>query len=240
MNRIAIVSGGSGLVGTQLMHQLFQQKAYDYVIAVGRRELTMKHAKLVQVIVDFDRLEAVDLEERLRDKDIGGSNHTLINLLQKGEYTMHAFCTLGTTIKEAGSKEAFNKIDHDYVIGFAKWVHRLGASKFLYVSALGASANSPIFYNKVKGQVEDDLKKIPFEYLGIFQPSVLMGNRKESRLAEDVGKVVMRVVTAVGIYKKYKPIYDYQVAKALVHFAMANREKSVETISSIEMHQLKL
>lgn len=240
MNRIAIVSGGSGLVGTQLMHQLFQQEAYDYVIAVGRRELTMKHAKLVQVIVDFDRLEAVDLEERLRDKDIGGANRTLINLLQKGGYVMHAYCALGTTIKAAGSKEAFNKIDHDYVIGFANWVHRLRASKFLYVSAIGASANSPIFYNKVKGQVEDDLKKIPFEYLGIFQPSVLMGNRKESRLGEDVGKVVMRAVAAVGIYRKYKPIYDYQVAKALVHFAMENREKPVETISSIEMHQLKL
>lgn len=240
MNTIAIISGGSGLVGTQLMHQLFQQKAYDYVIAVGRRELTMKHAKLVQVVVDFDHLEEVDLEERLRDKDIGGLNHSLISLLQKGDYEMHAYCALGTTIKAAGSKDAFNKIDHDYVIGFANWTRRLGASKFLYVSAIGANAKSSIFYNKVKGRVEDDLKKIPFEYLGIFQPSILMGNRKESRLAEDVGKVVMRVVTAVGIYRKYKPIYDYQVATAMVHCALEHREKPVETVSSIEMHQLKL
>ena len=240
MTMIAIISGGSGLVGTQLMHQLFQQKAYDYVIAVGRRQLTMKHAKLVQVVVDFDNLEGVDLEERLRDRDIGGLNHSLINLLQRGNYIMHAYSALGTTIKAAGSKEAFNKIDHDYVIGFATWTRRLGASKFLYVSAIGASTSSPIFYNKVKGQVEDDLKKIPFEYLGIFQPSILLGNRKESRLAEDVSKVVMRLVTAVGIYRKYKPIYDYQVAKAMVHFAMAKREKPVETISSIEMLKLKL
>ena len=240
MNMIAIISGGSGLVGTQLMHQFFQQKAYDYVIAVGRRKLTLKHAKLVQVVVDFDNLEEVNLEERLRDKDIGGLNHSLINLLQKGDYTMHAYCALGTTIKAAGSKEMFSKIDHDYVVEFANWTRRLGASKFLYVSAIGANAKSSIFYNKVKGRVEDDLKKVPFEYLGIFQPSILMGNRKESRLAEDVGKVVMRLITAVGIYRKYKPIYDYQVAKAMVHFAMENREEPIETISSIEMHRLKL
>lgn len=239
MIRIAIISGGSGLVGTQLLHQLFKQDQYDRVIAVGRRELTLKHNKLVQIQVDFNQLSQVNLEEKLREKDIGGLNHSLINALNTNDFVMHAFCSLGTTIKEAGSKENFYKIDHDFVLAFARWTRGLGASKFLYVSAIGSDPNSSIFYNKVKGEVERDLKPLSFEYIGIFQPSVLLGNRKEARIGEDVGKVVMKAVTFLGIYKKYKPIHDYQVAKAMLYHA-AQDKKGVETISSKEMHDLKL
>ncbi|MEX2591453.1 MAG: NAD-dependent epimerase/dehydratase family protein [Anditalea sp.] len=238
MNRIAIISGSSGLVGTQLLHQLFKQDQYDYVISVGRRELTLKHRKLVQIKVDFEHFEQVNLEDQLREKDIGGSNHRLIKVFNDKDFMMHAFCSLGTTIKDAGSKESFYKIDHDFVIGFARWTHQLGATKFLYVSAIGADATSSIFYNKVKGQVEEDLKLIPFDYLGIFQPSILLGHRRGNRLGEEVGKVVMKIITALGIYKKYKPIYDYQVAKAMVHHATKTNERAVEVISSREMLQL--
>lgn len=239
MLRVAIIAGGSGLVGTQLLHQLFTQGQYDQVIAVGRRELTLKHKKLVQIQVDFDHLQTVNMEEKLREKDLGGDNHALITALTAGNFTMHAFCSLGTTIKEAGSKENFYKIDHDYVLAFARWTRQLGATKFLYVSAIGADANSSIFYNKVKGEIERDLKPLSFEYIGIFQPSILLGNRKEARIGEDVGKVVMKALTFLGIYKKYKPIYDYQVAKAMLYHA-AKDKKGVETISSKEMHELKL
>jgi len=239
MMRIAIISGGSGLVGTQLLHQLFKQDQYDRVIAVGRRELTLKHNKLVQIEVDFNHLNAVNLEEKLREKDIGGLNHSLIKALDSGTFSMHAYCALGTTIKQAGSKEDFYKIDHDFVLSFARWTAKLGATKFLYVSAIGADSNSAIFYNKVKGEIERDLKPLSFEYIGIFQPSILLGNRKETRIGEDVGKVVMKAVTFFGIYKKYKPIHDYQVAKAMLYHA-AKDKKGIETISSKEMHELKL
>lgn len=239
MLRIAIISGGSGLVGTQLLHQLFAQDQYDRVIAVGRRELALKHKKLVQVQVDFDRLLEVDLEEKLREKDLGGDNHDLVTALTAGDFLMHAYCSLGTTIKEAGSKENFYKIDHDYVLAFARWTNQLAASKFLYVSAIGADPNSSIFYNKVKGEIERDLKPLSFKYIGIFQPSILLGNRKEARIGEDVGKVVMKAVTFLGIYKKYKPIYDYQVAKAMLYHASKDKT-GIETISSKEMHDLKL
>jgi uncharacterized protein YbjT (DUF2867 family) len=239
MLKIAIISGGSGLVGTQLLHQLFTQDQYDRVIAVGRRELALKHKKLVQVQVDFDRLTEVNLEEKLREKDLGGDNHSLITSLNNGNFVMHAYCSLGTTIKEAGSKENFRKIDHDYVLSFARWTRQLGATQFLYVSAIGADANSPIFYNKVKGEIERDLKPLSFKYIGIFQPSLLLGNRKETRVGEDLGKVVMKTMTFLGIYKKYKPIYDHQVAKAMLYHAGKNKT-GIETISSKEMHDLKL
>jgi uncharacterized protein YbjT (DUF2867 family) len=238
MNRIAIISGSSGLVGTQLLHQLFKQDQYDYVISVGRRELALKHQKLIQIKVDFEHFHRVDLEGQMREKDIGGANHRLIKIINDKDFSMHAFCSLGTTIKDAGSKENFYKIDHDYVLEFARWTQRLGATKFLYVSAIGADSTSSIFYNEVKGKVEEDLRLIPFEYLGIFQPSVLLGNRRENRLGEEVGKIVMKIVTALGIYKKYKPIYDYQVAKAIIYHATKTKENEVEVISSREMLQL--
>jgi|SRR5690606_61825 len=238
MLRVAIIAGGSGLVGTQLLHQLFIQDHYDQVIAVGRKELTLKHHKLVQIQVDFDRLPVIDIVDKLREKDLGGDNHSLITALSSGDVAIHAFCSLGTTIKQAGSKENFYKIDHDFVIAFAKWCREIGASKFLYVSAIGADPDSRIFYNKVKGEVERDLKQLSFNYLGLFQPSLLLGNRKESRIGEDVGKVVMKALTAIGIYRKYKPIYDYQVAKAMVYHA-AQDKGGVEVISSKAMHNLK-
>lgn len=238
MMTIAIVAGGSGLVGTQLLHKLFTHNQYDQVIAVGRRELTLKHPKLVQIQVDFNQLHNVHLEDKLRENDLGGDNHALITALKSGDFVMHAFCSLGTTIKEAGSKENFYKIDHDFVLSFARWTSQLGASKFLYVSAIGADANSSIFYNKVKGEIERDLKPLSFDYIGIFQPSILLGNRKEARLGEDIGKVVMKALTFLGIYKKYKPIYDYQVANAMLHHAVKDK-KGIETISSKEMHELK-
>jgi hypothetical protein len=238
MKRIAIISGSSGLVGTQLLHQLFVHDQYDHVISVGRRELTMKHQKLVQITVDFEKFNQVNLEGKLREKDIGGLNHPLIKTLQQKDFEMDAFCTLGTTIKAAGSKEKFRKIDHDYVIAFAKWSHQLGATQFLYVSAIGADPNSKIFYNKVKGEVQEDLKLIPFAYIGIFQPSLLMGNRKENRLGEETAKVVMKFITALGLYKKYKPIYDHQVAKAMVFYARNSKNNAVEVVSSQEMQEL--
>ncbi|WP_186754805.1 NAD-dependent epimerase/dehydratase family protein [Echinicola salinicaeni] len=235
MKSIALVSGASGLIGVQLLHQLFKAKEYDYVLSIARRELAFKHPKLVQVQVDFDKIEQTSLLDKLREDDFGGENHGLIAALEAKEVKIHAFCALGTTIKKAKTKENFYRIDHDYVIDFAKWAHRWGASKFLYVSALGADQLSSIFYNKVKGEVEEDLKVIPFKYLGIFRPSILLGHRKETRIGESIGKVVMQAVTSVGLLKKYKPIYDHQVAKAMVHQALNDELEMVKVIESKQM-----
>lgn len=156
-------------------------------------------------------------------------------IMKKKEVTIHAFCALGTTIKKAKSKENFYKIDHDYVIDFAKWAHQWGASKFLYVSSLGANQTSSVFYSKVKGEVEEDLKLIPFRYLGIFRPSILLGDRKETRIGESLGKVAAKAITALGLFKKYKPIYDHQVAKAMLHQAINDELEVVKIIESKEM-----
>ncbi|HSI74838.1 MAG TPA: hypothetical protein VK957_03035 [Lunatimonas sp.] len=233
--KIAFVSGASGLVGMQILHQLFQEPSYSYVISLGRRELALKHHKLIQLKVDFDKLHLLHLTEKIRDQNRGGDYHALIQGLEGKHVEIHAFCSLGTTIKDAGSKEKFRQIDHDYVVDFANWSLQQGATKFLYVSALGADPRSSIFYNKVKGEVEEDLKLIPFDYLGIFQPSILLGNRRKTRLGEEIGKKAMQVVTFLGIMKKYKPIYDHQVAKAMIRSALNPSDKNVQTIVNQEM-----
>ncbi|GGF19698.1 NAD-dependent epimerase/dehydratase family protein [Echinicola rosea] len=235
MKTIAIVSGASGLIGVQLLHQLFQAPQYDHVVTVSRRELAIKHHKLIQVVVDYDHLDQLSLLDAFRREDIGGDNHGLIQAFKDKKVTIHAFCALGTTIKKAKSKENFYKIDHDFVISFAKWTRQWGASKFLYVSSLGADQRSSVFYSKVKGEVEEDLKLIPFSYLGIFRPSILLGDRKETRVGESLGKLAAKAITSVGLFKKYKPIYDHQVAKAMLHQALNDELEMVKIIESKEM-----
>ena len=222
----------------QLLHQLFKSTEYDWVLSLGRRTLALKQQKLVQIETDFEKLDQFDLIEKIRENDLGGDHVQLCQQIKSKSAEIHAFCTLGTTIKKAGSKDNFYKVDHDYVLWFANWAIGKGASKFLYVSSLGADSQSSIFYNKVKGQIEEDLGKLSFDYLGVFQPSILLGTRNESRLGEEIGKVLMRGVTALGIFKKYKPIYDHKVAKAMVVKALEQDALGYETISSKEMQKM--
>lgn len=238
MSQIAFVSGASGLIGIQLLHQLFKNDAIDWVVSFGRRELAFKHQKLVQVKVDFEQLDKVNLEEEIRKQNMGGDKQSLLKDINEAATSIIAFCALGTTIKKAGSKENFYRIDHDYVLGFARMTIRLGAKRFLYVSAIGADAQSSIQYNSVKGEVEDGLKRMDFGYVGLFQPSILLGERNESRPGEEIGKVVMKFVTFFGLFRKYKPIYDHQVAKAMVQKALNLKLTGNETITSSEMHKM--
>ncbi|WP_373495631.1 NAD-dependent epimerase/dehydratase family protein [Aquiflexum sp.] len=235
MKKIAFLAGTSGLVGMQLLHQLLQDTSYDNIISVGRRKLALKHQKLVQVEGDFKNIRKWNLEEKLREEDLGGEHFSLIDAIKTKSVEMYAFCSLGSTIKAAGSKEKFYEIDHDYVMNFALWVKDLGVSRFLYVSAMGADPQSSVFYNKVKGETEEDLKVIPFDYLGLFEPSLLLGNRNEFRFGEEVAKIVTKPLVWLKLAKKYSPIYDYQVAKAMIGHANKNKSVKVEVISSKEM-----
>jgi uncharacterized protein YbjT (DUF2867 family) len=235
MKKIAFLAGTSGLIGMQLLHQLIQNESYDSIISIGRRKLALKHSKLVQVEGDFSNIRKWNLEEKLREEDLGGINFSLVDAINQKTVELHAFCSLGTTIKAAGSKDKFYEIDHDYVINFALWVKQIGVSRFLYVSAMGADPQSSVFYNKVKGEVEEDLKVIPFEYLGLFEPSLLLGNRKEFRLGEEIAKILTKPLIWLKLAKKYRPIYDHQVAKGMIGHANLNKSVKVEVISSKEM-----
>jgi uncharacterized protein YbjT (DUF2867 family) len=135
----------------------------------------------------------------------------------------HAFCALGTTIKKAGSQEAFRQVDFDAVIASAKLAKECGASVFVVVSALGADAGSAIFYNRVKGEMEKAVKDIGFVSTYVLRPSLLVGERSESRLGEQVGNVVGAVFGPLmqGPLRKYRPIQGRDVARAM--FVCARR-----------------
>ena len=189
--KTALIIGGTGLIGKQLTQLLLADKRYSKIVLLLRRQLDMVHDKLIQVVFDFDNPDS--------------------SLVVADEI----YCCLGTTIKVAGSKAAFYKVDHDYVINTAKAGFLNGAKKFALVSSMGANKASAIFYNKTKGETEEDARSIGFESLYIFRPSLLLGNRTEFRLGETIGKFLM-LPLAFLVPKKYKPIEGSQVARAMV------------------------
>ena len=197
--RNALIVGASGLVGGHLLQLLLKSSRYSEVISAGRRELPLIYPNLEQRVVDFDKLQ--DFSADLVADDV--------------------FCCLGTTIKKAGSKEAFYKVDYTYVAQLAEITAQKGASQFLVVSAMGADAGSMFFYNKVKGEMEQHVKVQPFKAVHIFRPSLLVGEREEQRTGEDLASKIMKPLSGlmVGPLEKYKPIEAETVAKSMLYAA---------------------
>ena len=235
---IALFSGTSGLVGMQLLHQLLRDSAYSYVISVGRRVLALKHQKLIQLEGDLSTLKSWDWANQINSQSLGGAYQPLVAAISEQKVTIHAFSSLGTTIKQAGSKEQFFTVDHDLVLEFAGWAKQLGASKFLYVSAMGADPSSSIYYNRVKGQTEEDLKGLGFQFLGLFRPSLLLGARHEFRFGEQVAMIFMAPLTWLKLGKNIRPIRDHVVAKSLVKVALSEGTIGVECFLSGKMQEL--
>jgi uncharacterized protein YbjT (DUF2867 family) len=190
--RNALVAGASGLVGGHLLDALLEDPLYREVCSLGRRPLPKQHAKLVQRTVDFARLG----DEALPSSD-------------------DAFCCLGTTIKKAGSQEAFRAVDHDAVLAFAQAARKAGAKRFLVVTALGADPRSRVFYNRVKGEVEQALQGVGFESLVILRPSLLLGERGESRPGEHAAIVLSKVLGPLLRPFSGRPIEARTVARAM-------------------------
>ncbi len=195
----ALIAGASGLVGGLLLRQLLDAPEYDRVVSVGRRRVEFEHTKLVQVVTDFAALEK--LPEPLRGDD--------------------AFCCLGTTIRQAGSRAAFRAVDHAAVLAFAWAAQRVGARSFAVVSSLGAEAESRVFYNRVKGETEAALRVLGFETLVIFRPSLLLGRRTPSRFGEKIAAALLGLIRPlmVGGWRKYRAIEAEVVARAMLRCA---------------------
>ena len=204
----AVVAGASGLIGSSLYKILLDSPQYDRVHILVRKKFNADHPKLVQHVVDFEKLNDQPFGFKVDD----------------------AFCTLGTTIAKAGSKTAFIRVDHDYVISFAEMSLAAGASGFYLVSSIGANPASNIFYNKVKGLVEEDLKVLGFPRLGIFRPSLLLGPRVEKRAGEKFASWMMTALDFM-IPAKYKAIHVDQVARRMVE-AACQTEKGIFVLES--------
>jgi len=192
----AVLAGATGLVGGECLKRLLASKRYARVVAVARRPLELggRHRKLGTVIVEFDRL--VEVAERLRGD--------------------HVFCALGTTIRKAGSQARFRVVDHDYPLRLAQLTREQGAVHFSLVSALGASRSSPFFYSRVKGELEDDLRRMGWPSLAMFRPSVIAGDRGESRPLERLGEQMLRFAPAT-----WRPVQAGDIAAAMIATALS-------------------
>ena len=197
--RTALVAGASGLVGSQVLRLLLEDPTYTRVTVLARRELPLSHKKLEQRIASFDLLAQIADFPRVHD----------------------VFCCLGTTMKQAGSPDAFRKVDFTYVVELARVAVRHRASQFLVVTAVGADPQSRIVYSRVKGEAEEALRRLQFESIQIFRPSLLVGARAQGRPAERVAGLLSLLVAwaFVGPLSRYRPIKAEAVARAMVRVA---------------------
>jgi len=210
-----IIAGGSGLVGSALLDMLLDNDRVAKVTALVRSPLQRSHPKLVEKAIDFDVFTEKDLPPQANA----------------------VFCCLGTTRADAGSKEAFRKVDYEYVVKLAVFTQRAGIAQYHVISAMGADMTSRLFYNQVKGRMENELHKLTgIRGIYIYRPSMLLGHRRDFRLGERIGQFFMRLF-AFLIPARYKAIYAAQVAYAMLHCAF-EAKKGLHVVDNADMHRL--
>jgi uncharacterized protein YbjT (DUF2867 family) len=213
MTKTALLAGATGLIGTQLLDMLLENDYYNSVVAISRKPLNRSHAKLTNIVCELSEMP------------------TALSLIKPSD----VFCCLGTTMRKAKTKEAFRAVDYDAPLALAQVARRNGASKYLLISALGANKNSSIFYNQVKGEIEEAIGKLGFDSYHILQPSLLTGPRQEQRTGEEAAQVFYKIFGFL-IPKKYASIESTKVARMLISCAQQNT-KGQQIHSSAEMQQ---
>lgn len=193
-----LLAGATGLVGRECLRLLLGDPAITHIEVAARRALSpdVRSPKLSTHIIDFDHLNEYD--------ELFGVDAII--------------CALGTTIRQAGSRTRFRTVDLEYPLDFARLGRRRGCAHFIVVSALGANPRSRIFYNRVKGELEDGLRALGYPCLTIVRPSLLLGPRAEHRLGEEVAKRVTRWLGPL-VPRPFKPVEAHAVAVTLVRAA---------------------
>lgn len=213
--KTALILGASGLTGQHLLELLLNDPLYTQITIYVRKPVHISHPKLVQQIVDFEKLDtAVEATD--------------------------VFCCLGTTIKKAGSQDAFKQVDLVYPQKLAALQLSAGSQKFLVISAVGADKNSSIFYSRTKGQLEEALTALGYPCLCIFRPSFIMGDRAERRVGEKIGIFIAKLISPllIGPLKKYKPVSALALAASMQHAAHHHTE-GLHHISSDEIKKFE-
>lgn len=215
MKRV-LIAGATGLVGGYVLRRMLAHPSYSRVEILVRRESPIRDPKFTQRIVDFEHLDAG----------------------VPGIAPDEVFCCLGTTIRKAGSEEEFRRVDFDYPLALGRLAKAAGAGTFLMVSALGADPKSAVFYNRVKGEVEQAIAAVGLPAAYFFRPSLLLGPRAENRPREKIGIAVGKAIAPlmIGGLRKYRPIHADTVAAAMVY--VANHNVSAGVIESDAISRL--
>ncbi|HEV3050574.1 MAG TPA: NAD(P)H-binding protein [Longimicrobium sp.] len=213
----ALLLGATGLVGGNVLDLLLNDPAYGRVVVLGRRPIDRQHPGLEQHVADLGRLD--EHAGRFAVDDV--------------------FCCLGTTIRAAGSQEAFRRVDHDYVVDAARVAAAAGARRYLLVTAAGADSHSRFFYNRVKGDAEAGVRAQSFDGVVILRPSLILGPRAERRTAEALAQRVAPALNAVliGPLRRYRAVEARTVARAMVRLAK-ERPHGVRIVENDEIQQI--
>ncbi|MCC7440620.1 MAG: hypothetical protein IT285_03240 [Bdellovibrionales bacterium] len=218
--RRAVVVGATGLVGRELLRVLEAEPAYGEVLALARRARGTINAggtKVREVMVDFEQLPP----PLFRGDDL--------------------YCALGTTIRKAGSREAFRHVDHDYVLQCARLGAAGGMKRLLLVTALGADPDSAFFYNRVKGEVERAVEGAGFGEVHVFRPSLLLGERAERRPGEKLGALAAKAAAPLFLVpglRRLAPVTGADVAEAMVRTALGPAAPGLRTHESDEIREI--
>lgn len=203
MTKKAIIVGASGLIGSKLLAILSTQPDYAEILVIGRKKIRTSNTKVTQLVIDFEYLDHY-------------TNSITGDVL---------FCCMGTTKSLTPNLTEYRKIDHDYPVKLGEIALKNRINEYHFVSAIGANSESSNFYTRMKGDTEDDLKKIGLKSLHIYEPSILIGHRKKSRPLERIAALVMRIINPllVGRLKKYMAIAASDVAIAMYKQSLKNK-----------------
>lgn len=206
MGRTALVFGATGLTGGHLVEELIRNEEYNKVVIFTRREFHTTNPKVHQVTTALDNIEAI--ADSIKGDDL--------------------FCCLGTTIKKAGSQDAFQRVDLNAPSKIALIASANGVKQFVIISSIGADAQSRNFYLRTKGQMEEAVQKSQFSAIAILRPSMIIGKRSEFRTAEEIAKLIYRPVSYLlfGGLRKYRAITAQIIARAMVRIAL-NPQKDI-------------
>ena len=215
--KTALVIGATGLTGKYIVNFLLETNVYQKVVIFSRRKLSLEHPKLVTHIVDFNQMD--DWSELIVGDDV--------------------FSAMGTTIKQAGSKQAFYKVDFTYQANFIDNAADNGSTRLFLISAPGVSTKSPVFYNRVKAQLEEYVATLSLDTKVVFRPSVIYGEREESRFAENIGEHLLAFSSRwIPGMKKFKPISGKELARAIVNCAISDLPKGQHVYEWTQIFEL--
>lgn len=205
--KTALLFGVTGLIGNELLRQIVDDGHYEDIKVFVRKNIRLKNLHATAFELDFDKLEE-------HAQLITGDD---------------CFCCIGTTMKKAGSKENFRKVDFDLVVKIAQIASQNGVKQLIVISSVGANAASSNFYLRTKGEMEEAVQKFSFVKITIARPSVLVGHRREFRIGERVGIFLTRVFSPfmLGPLKKYRPIHVKKVVRAILRIVNSKNKQII-------------